>query len=210
MEMKSSSLKKDWTLTQEAFDLLLSALDRDREQAAEKYENIRLKLTKFFRWRGCLSPEEYTDRTIDRVARRLAEGARLRAADPYLYFHGIALNILREHWREPEREAGAFDDLVGSQIPSHDPHLVSEFQEEQEVKEQRLECLDRCMERLPRQSLDLLAKYHDAGAGMNKDCRRELAAEMGIPMNALRIRAHRIRVDLGKCMTECLSRSKEE
>jgi len=38
------SRKKDWAVTREAFDLLLTRLDSDREQAARKYEQIRKSL----------------------------------------------------------------------------------------------------------------------------------------------------------------------
>ena len=91
--------KKDWSLTSEAFNRMLLSLAEDREAAGEKYEAIRAKLNKLFRWRGCASPDEYTDETIDRVARRLSDGAELRT-EPYLFFHGVALNVLREHWKQ--------------------------------------------------------------------------------------------------------------
>ncbi|HEX4946430.1 MAG TPA: hypothetical protein VFZ34_07205, partial [Blastocatellia bacterium] len=77
MSSEPQTYKKDWVMTPEAFDLMLMQLDADREQAGEKYELIRQKLTKFFQWRGCPSPEDYTDRTIDRVALRLWEGAEV-------------------------------------------------------------------------------------------------------------------------------------
>src|SRR4029453_5040025 len=99
--MTGSERKKEWVLTEDAFEKLLAQLDADRERAGEKYERIRHKLIKFFEWRGGASPEEYADRSIDRVARRVYEGAELRVSDPYLYFHGVALKVLKEHWREP-------------------------------------------------------------------------------------------------------------
>ena len=77
--MDSVPFKKDWSITPAAFERLLQELDPAREAAAEKYELIRNKLMSFFRWRACPTPEEYADRTIDRVARRLEEGAALQA-----------------------------------------------------------------------------------------------------------------------------------
>ena len=93
-----------WSMTQKAFDLLLAQLDSDRDAAGERYQRIRDKLISFFRWRGCATAEEYADRTIDRAARRLEEGAEITARDPYLYFHGVALNVLREHWKKAQKE----------------------------------------------------------------------------------------------------------
>src|SRR6266508_2223116 len=123
---KLSVLKKEWVLTQEALDKLLAELDGERERAGQKYEEIRQKLMKFFKWRGCALPEEYTDRTIDRVARRILEGADLRVKDPYLYFHGVALNVLKEHWKEPERGLEAIDDLRVSEAPVTNPFDLKE------------------------------------------------------------------------------------
>jgi hypothetical protein len=52
--MELSSQGRDWVLTSEALDRLLEQLDSDRDRAAEKYEQIRQRLIKLFRWRGCL------------------------------------------------------------------------------------------------------------------------------------------------------------
>src|SRR5690242_4941740 len=129
----TTSRKKDLGLTQETFDRLLSYLDTDRELAGEKYEKIRQRLLKFFKWRGCLNPEEYTDKTIDQVARRVCEGVELRVSDPYLYFHGTALNILKRGWREPEIET--LELLPPSQNPVVNP-VESKKKEIEEVEKE--------------------------------------------------------------------------
>lgn len=201
-------LKKDWVLTPAAFDRMLAQLDPDRDRAGEKYEQVRQKLTKFFKWRGCVSPEEYTDRTIDRVARKIEEGAELRVKDPYLYFHGVAINVLREHWKEPEREVETIEDLAPAHSPAEDPVQLEEERQERLSAEQRLECLDDCVHHLPPRNVELITRYHQAEEGGAKIKRRkELAEQLGIPLNALRIRAHRIRTELEACIGECLRRS---
>lgn len=198
---------KEWVLTQEAFDRLLAELDADRERAGVKYEEIRQRLRKFFEWRGCAQPEEYADRTIDRVTRRIAEGVELRVKDPYLYFHGVALNVLREHWKEPTREHGSFEDLPPSHNPAQDPIKLMEQAWEREEKEKRLECLDRCLRRLPAESLALITEYHQSEKRGKIEGRKTLAARLKIPLNALRIRAYRIRGELEKCVRECARRA---
>jgi DNA-directed RNA polymerase specialized sigma24 family protein len=194
---------KDWVLTTEAFDQLLGQLDADRERAGEKYERIRQKLMKFFKWRGCQSVEEYTDRTIDRVTRKIVEGADLHVSDPYLYFHGVALNVLREHWREPARELGALDELPAFDTPAQNPYEQQEQQAERLEKEQRLDCLNDCVRELSAVQLDLITRYHET-EGLDKARRKQLADSLGLPMNALRIRAYRIRVGLETCVENCL------
>ena len=94
--------KKKWELTREAFDKLLVSLDDDRELAAERYEVVRQKLTTFFEHRGCLNAEEHTDDTLNRVARRLDEGATIYAGKPESYFYAVARNVLKEYWARPQ------------------------------------------------------------------------------------------------------------
>ena len=197
-----SARKKDWVLTQDAFDAMLGRLDEHREQAAQKYESIRQKLTKLFKWRGCPAPEELTDRTIDRVARRLQEGTDLRATDPYLYFHGVALNVLREHWKNLNRE-GSFEGVPTSEGPFHDPIANWEVEAQQEQKEIKLECLDECLRKLSVEDRDLVRRYHHGQKHSKIEGRRLLAKSLKVPINALRIRAYRIRVGLEGCIDDC-------
>ena len=197
--------KRDWSMTQTSFDLLLTQLDRDRESAAEKYLQVRNKLVNFFRWRACDSPEDYADRTIDRVARRIEEGAEIIARDPYLYFHGVAVNVLREHWKKVAKEnTGSLEQLPTWQTPGVDPHETRDQQTEALQNEARLECLDGCVAALPKTHLDLITQYHQGEGGARIARRNELAGNLGIPLNALRIRAYRVRGDLEKCVVNCV------
>lgn len=178
-----------------AFERLLGVLDSDRERAGERYETIRRKLLKFFEWRGCLRPDELADETIDRVARRLAEGEQIRAEDPASYFHGVAQNVLRETWARQRREAEA------RATPAETPAAPDPAQEDPLV-ERRLACLERCLGRLPPESRRLVMAYYGEGAPIRN--RKALAAELKIAMNALRIRMHRFRIRLESCVRACL------
>jgi DNA-directed RNA polymerase specialized sigma24 family protein len=192
--------RKDWTLAQESFDRLLSLLDSDRDSAGLHYERLRRKLTKFFEWRGCAMPDEYVDKTLDRVAARLSDGIQLRLADPYAYCHAVALNLLHEYRREP---SSAWQSLSGptsretpfepAQRPASPPDPESE---------QRLACLDRCLQTLPAETRELLFKYHE----QRGPARQQLADQLGVPVNALRIRMFRARVALETCVVACLER----
>src|ERR1051326_9571412 len=84
-----SASRQKWTLTQEAFDQLLVALGGDRDSAAQKYLEIRNNLTRFFEWRGCAFPEDHADETINRIAKRVAEGEEI------LNYSGYALGVAR-------------------------------------------------------------------------------------------------------------------
>ncbi|HKY43403.1 MAG TPA: CHAT domain-containing protein [Pyrinomonadaceae bacterium] len=83
-----------WTLTQEAFDKLLVALGGgDREGGSERYLEIRSNLTRFFEWRGCSFPEDHADETINRIAKKVAEGEEI--LNPSAYAMGVARLLLR-------------------------------------------------------------------------------------------------------------------
>jgi DNA-directed RNA polymerase specialized sigma24 family protein len=188
-----------WTLTGPAFDDLLAALDDDRVRAADTYERIRHRLTKLFEWRGCLNADELTDRTFDRVARRLNEGATVTTRDAYLFCHGVALNVLREHWRSPARAADA--------IIAEDPRLVavdaSRAAESAAARIEHERLLDRlasCLDALPPESRRLVAAYHLRENGQIA-ARKAIAADLGLPLNALRIRVFRLRQALERCVS---------
>jgi len=203
--MEMPSQRKDWVLTREALDRLLEQLDSDRDRAAEKYEQIRRRLMKLFRWRGCLAFEEYTDRTIDRVARRIAEGSEIQTASPYTVFYGVAMNLLKEHWRKSERESEMLDYLIQSQHSAEDPEDLMAQEEEKKEQEARLACLRHCLGRLPSESLTLIKKYYAEGDVLDKEQRKQVAAELRISVNALRVRAYRIRGEIEQCVDDCLN-----
>jgi DNA-directed RNA polymerase specialized sigma24 family protein len=198
---------KEWILTEEAFNKLLTQLDTDRERAGEKYEWMRLKLMKFFEWRGCLPPEEYTDKVIDRVAKKIAEGEDIRASDPYVYFHGVARFVVMERWREPEREQESLDEMPPSLSPSENPEELKERELAKAQLEKRLDCMNHCLDKLPPESRDMILQYHQGEGGAKIKNRKEMAARLQMPLNALRIRAHRIRDRLEACVEDCASKS---
>jgi DNA-directed RNA polymerase specialized sigma24 family protein len=195
-----STTQKAQGLTAESFDRLLAQLDPDRERAGELYETIRRKLVRLFEWRGCISPEDLADETINRVARRLAEGVELRSNDPYGYFCGVAHLLYKEVLRRAAREHRAIE---SGHWPS--PALT----EDDEPSDPRLESLRRCLQRLPPDQRDLVLRYYQGKNDQgdhNIRARQALASDLGVPMNALRIRVHRARRKLESCVHEALNR----
>jgi len=115
-------------LSQSAFDRLLAQLDPDAQRAGEKYQTVQRSLAKFFECRGCATPFELADETLNRVARRLEEGETIYAGEFASYAYGVARNVLREHARGPEPRSRPLDSL---RIPAADddtrPLLREEF-----------------------------------------------------------------------------------
>ena len=185
---------------------MLAQLDSDRERAAEKYEQIRLKLMKFFKWRGCLQFEEYADKTIDRVALKLTEGAELHQTNPSAFFYGVALNLLKEHWRKTASREAALTDQTETWSSSGDPEEIREQAETRHEQETRLTCLRGCLAELPSESVSLIKQYYSEGDVLDKEQRKQIARRLNLSPTALRSRAFRVRGDLERCVDNCLKK----
>ncbi|HSF23491.1 MAG TPA: hypothetical protein VLE20_04630 [Blastocatellia bacterium] len=182
-------MKTEWVLSQEAFDSCLAWLDPDRDRAGEKYEEIRRKLIKIFAHRGCSIAEELTDEAINRVSRRVPDIAGTYVGDPALYFYGVAQKVYLEHVKKRP-----------------DPKPIPPPEPTEEV-ERNYECLERCMEGLDPESRELILKYYQQEKRAKIDHRKELADRLGIALNTLRMRVHRIKTILQQCVGECLNKS---
>lgn len=200
------SLKKDWEITPEAFEKLLEWLSHDREAAGREYENIRRKLIKLFKWRNCTPEEEYADMTITRVMRRIVEGAEVNVEKPYLYFHGTALNVIREYWRKQQKfKQEDFETLDQTKIASESPEQELEQEFEREKSASRFDCMKKCLNELSPEKRDFIIKYHHGEK--KKDVRKAMAEKLHITMNVLRIRACRVREGLQNCLQTCVKNS---
>ena len=110
-----------WELTGDALDRLLAALGDDREEAGRHYLEIRRRLERLFAWRGCTSPDELADETINRVAHKLAAGVEIRAEDPFRYFCAVAFLVFKEILRHQRRERAALDEVRHQPPPLLEP-----------------------------------------------------------------------------------------
>jgi RNA polymerase sigma factor (sigma-70 family) len=179
-------MKKEWFLTQEAFDALLDWLDPNRDVAALKYETIRSRLIKIFACRGCLEAEDLADETINRVTSKLPEIQATYTGEPARYFYGVANKIHLEYTR---RKPVA---------------TLPDTKTDGEQAELEYSCLDRCVAKLTPEQRELVLSYYQEEKHAKIEHRKLLASRLGIAANALRIRAHRIRTSLQKCVKECL------
>ena len=184
-----TTLMKKSTVTVENFELLLAWLDPDRDIAGEKYEIIHFKLTKIFARRGCNSPEELADKTIDRVMQKVVQVAQNYVGDPARYFYAVAKKIFLECMRNR---------------PDVDP-LPKTYSSE--YKELRLECLDECLDELEADNKEFILQYYQGEKGSKIKHRKELADSLGITVEALRTRVQRIKKTLRKCVKDCLKKN---
>jgi len=72
------------------------------------------------------------------------------------------------------------------------------------VKEKTHLCLDKCLDKLKANSRRMIEHYYAADKQAKIDLRKQLAAEFGVSLNTLRLRALRIREKLQICIEHCL------
>ena len=136
-------------LNRAEFKNLLTWLSPNKQEAAQRYENIRQKLLKFFDWRGCFDAEECTDQTFDRVMSKISQGEEIRTQNQYLYFLGVARNVLLEYWKKQKKKSASIDEVPPSQMPAIDPDEIENQQFGEEMWQKRLGCMKRCLQTLP-------------------------------------------------------------
>ena len=179
--------KSGWKLTSAAFDRLLAVLDADRERAAEAYEGLRRRVIGLVQWWGAADPEALADRIFDRVARKLEEGVVIEGSLG-AYVRGVARMVYYESNREPRPDATRHEPVAPPTRTESDAPLA---------------CLDRCLATLVDADRALVLKYYEDGK--KEAVRRRLADELGLSPNALRLRTHRLRERLERCVTACLA-----
>ena len=188
-------VRQRWTLTQEAFDKLLIAFgDGDREGGSKKYLEIRSNLTRFFEWRACSFPEDHADETINRIAKKIAEGEQI--LNPSGYAMGVARLLLLEILKSRQREQSALTEIGQASEPAV----------EYEDGEDRLDCLRDCLQTLSSDNRELILQYYQGEKGEKIKNRKKLLDRLGIPVNTLRMRALRLRERLQGCVEQCMAR----
>ena len=182
-----------WSLTPQSFDGLLSLLGPDRDAAAARYLEIRRNLVRLFEWRGCSTPDEYADETINRCARKIGEGEVIR--DPATYCIGIARMLLLEMGRDRARQARPLDEAP-------EPHVIPD--EPESDRDSRVECLRSCLGQLPPNLRTLILGYYRGDKRDKIKNRDGLTRRLGISPGTLRMRALRVRASLQLCTEGCL------
>jgi DNA-directed RNA polymerase specialized sigma24 family protein len=192
-----------WTITPDAFESLLSSLDEDRERAGQKYEILRRKLLEFFAARGSRAPDEHADETLNRVARRIAGGEAVENLSRYCF--GVAKFLSLEVSRRQSKEPVAFDDEFSASA-EYDAGDEEERERERQARERRLECFEECLRKLPEETRTFIVEYYREENGSKIEQRKAQAARLQTTLNALRLRASRLRRELAACINSCLSR----
>jgi DNA-directed RNA polymerase specialized sigma24 family protein len=194
-----SAARQKWTLTREAFDRLLDSLGSDRDAAGTRYLEIRRNLVRLFEWRGCPTPDEYADETINRCARKIGEGEEIR--DVGTYCIGIARMLVREMSRDRSQQTRPLEDAPEPRVQ---PSQV------EADPDRRVQCLRRCLGQLSPETRNLILHYYQGDKGDKIKHRKSLTELFGIPASTLRMRALRVRERLQLCAENCVARGPSE
>jgi DNA-directed RNA polymerase specialized sigma24 family protein len=202
----TQTLREERALTSLAFTRLLEWLDDGVDSQGERYLEMRRRLIWYFDRRNRHSPEELADETLNRVARTLEESGVITITPPARYCYVVARFVLLEDLRKREHTHLRLDDPRSSE-----QHLALDVRarpreredETAALQEKRLGCLEKCLQKLKPEQRDLILEYYRDARREKIDRRREMAKRLGISMNALAIRACRIRDVLEECVSTC-------
>ena len=197
-----AELKKDWILSPEGFRRLLTWLDGERDSNGEQYLEVRRRLMTYFDRKNCLSSDELADETLNRIARKLEEKGTIEEVSPLHYCYIVAKFVFLETVRRAKLIQTGTTELMNSLPAALDSAGASEASAT-EVKEKMYDCLERCLAKLPAGDRELILEYYRGEQRAKIERRSELAARLGVTMNALSIRACRIRSKLEECVKAC-------
>jgi DNA-directed RNA polymerase specialized sigma24 family protein len=202
------TLRQERVLTQRAFTRLLEWLDDGTDSQGASYIEMRRRLVSYFDRRNRFSSDELADETLNRIGRTLENGV-IAITPPARYCYVVARFVLLEDFRrervhvrlDDERRGGDGSALctLGRATPAEDLP----------IGEQRMDCLERCLENLKPQQRDLVIEYYRDTRRQKIERRRSLAARLGVTMNALAIRACRIRGALEACVEACCTERRQ-
>ena len=173
--------------SQEAFEKLLAWLDTDRDKAAEKYDKIHLRLVRIFAAKGCAEAEDLADQAVNVVALKIDWLRQNYVGDPALWFYAVAKKIYQE-WLKSFR-------VRPPPPPAPDNRPI----------EERCACLEKCLKKITTpDEAQMVVRYHEGDGQVRIANRKKMAEELGISLNALRIRICHIQARLRPCIEDCL------
>jgi RNA polymerase sigma factor (sigma-70 family) len=183
----------------EDFARLLAWLSPDADLAGEKYEQVRQNLLDYFRRRGAFDALSLTDEVFARVTKKVRYIAPGFVGNPTHYFLGVARKVLSESRRQPEL----------TELPEHLSVLADEAADER--KELLLQSLEHCWTLLSPQKQEILLQYYLGMPPLKlSDSREQLARNLGVSLNTLRVTAHRLKNRLKLCIEKAIRKKQTE
>jgi DNA-directed RNA polymerase specialized sigma24 family protein len=194
-------VQEDSIVTQVAFTRLLEWLDDGTDSQGQTYLEMRRRLVSYFDRRNRPFADELADETFNRIGKTLETDGAIDTKPPARYCYVIARFVLLEDIRRGNRTVPVDERRAAAAVERG--LARPDAAEDASLQERRLTCLDRCLQELKPEQRDLAIEYYRDAKRQRIDRRRGLAERLGITMNALGIRASRIRNALETCMDAC-------
>ena len=193
-------LREEPKLTQFAFHRLLAWLYDGVDSGGETYIEMRRRLVAYFDRRNRPFADDLADQTFNRISKTLDQSGSIAVKPPARYCYVVARFVLLEDIRRSRRFV-----QVDEARDAHPlgPRPVMPIDDRALRQEQRLECLDRCLNQLKPEQRELAIEYYRDAKRERIERRKSLAERLGITMNALGVRACRIRNALQTCLDAC-------
>lgn len=173
----------------EAFQALLRAFDADPDKAGQQYRRLHQRLVRFFSLHPVTDPYFLADEAMDRLARRIA-ASPADVESPSAFVFGIARHVLQEDRRLHLREG---------EIASE---WTSKIARSSAADDALLTRIEHCLAMMKKEQRDLLLAYYRSSGREKIEHHRELAASLGLTLNALRNRLMRARKELDNCVRQ--------
>jgi len=204
--MKSARVLGEHDDRQTDLNRLLMRLDSEPAKAWDQYRNLRCRLVKFFEWHQCACPEDLADKALDTVARK-PQDEKIRDVSQFVV--GVARKLWLETHKKSQRES-SIGDLPGGEeslrdTRDHEHEMIIELD-----RQSTLACLRECLGRLNAADRALALDYYSAEEDKQKVHRQKLARAAGVTVDALRVRACRLREKLEQCASKCLESRRQK
>ena len=163
------------------------------ERAGVEYSSLHRTQTAYFAARGCgADSDALADVTLDRIARKIDRGEKVR--NFFTYARAFANLVYKEYLKDRKKFMEAARELAYLR-----GEIVQEIEEEPDL---RRRCQKSCLGELSKQNRELMTDYYVRGVASSV-----LAEELGLLIETLRTRIHRLKLRLKKCLEDCRRRA---
>lgn len=191
-------LQEEPRLTRAAFSRLLEWLDDGVGSQGERYFEMRRRLVSYFDRRNRPSADDLAGETLSRIGRTLEKDGATAITPPARYCYVVAKSVLLEDVRCESLDVALGEPRIVVASAAHGvaPHEPGEGLT---IEGQRLERVGRCLQELKREQRQFVVDYYRGTGRQTIERRRDMAKGLGLTLDALGIRASRIRRSLEAC-----------
>lgn len=150
--------REEAVVTELAFNRLLEWLDNGVDSHGETYLEMRRRLVSYFDRRNRPTAEDLADETLNRIGRTLEKDGAIAVTPPARYCYTVAKFVLLEDFRCEHKQLRLDDKVWSVDVASTGTRRL-EPEESLGIQEQRLACLEHCLQELNPDHRVLVIEY---------------------------------------------------